>query len=72
MPAAPTGLRAIRVCGYRAFPNPVEVRLDGRSLVLYGERSDATAPLRMGASGCWDGSSAVSADPSWGRARRLA
>ena len=28
---------SIRICGYRAFPNPVTIPLKGKSLVLYGE-----------------------------------
>jgi len=38
MPASPpVRLESIRICGYRAFPHPVEIPLKGKSLVLYGE-----------------------------------
>jgi len=39
MPTSPPArLESIRICGYRAFPDPVEIPLEGKSLVLNGER----------------------------------
>lgn len=41
----PLRLESIRICGYRAFPHPVEIPLKGRSLVLYGENGSGKSSL---------------------------
>jgi energy-coupling factor transporter ATP-binding protein EcfA2 len=38
-------LESIRICGYRAFPHPVEIPLKGRSLVLFGENGSGKSSL---------------------------
>lgn len=38
-------LDSIRICGYRAFPHPVEIALKGKSLVLYGENGSGKSSL---------------------------
>ncbi|MDP2138186.1 MAG: AAA family ATPase, partial [Candidatus Didemnitutus sp.] len=45
MRASPLRLESIRICGYRAFPNPVEIPLKGKSLVLYGENGSGKSSL---------------------------
>ena len=49
---APKSLRlaAIRICSYRGFPNPIEIKLaangdKGRSLVLYGENGSGKSSV---------------------------
>jgi energy-coupling factor transporter ATP-binding protein EcfA2 len=54
MSAPASGLRAIRICGYRGFPYPVEVRLDGRSLVLYGENGSGKSSFGKAVRDCLD------------------
>lgn len=54
MSAPASGLRAIRICGYRGFPHPVEVRLDGRSLVLYGENGSGKSSFGKAVRDCLD------------------
>jgi hypothetical protein len=46
----PLRLASIRICGYRGFPNPVEIRLanpggSGRSLLLYGENGSGKSTV---------------------------
>jgi energy-coupling factor transporter ATP-binding protein EcfA2 len=41
----PLRLDSIRICGYRAFPHPVEIPLKGKSLVLYGENGSGKSSL---------------------------
>lgn len=41
----PLRLESIRICGYRAFPHPVEIPLKGKSLVLYGENGSGKSSL---------------------------
>lgn len=41
----PLRLESIRICGYRAFPHPVEIPLMGKSLVLYGENGSGKSSL---------------------------
>lgn len=41
----PLRLDSIRICGYRAFPHPVEIPLNGKSLVLYGENGSGKSSL---------------------------
>ncbi len=43
--SAPLRLESIRICGYRAFPHPVEIPLKGKSLVLYGENGSGKSSL---------------------------
>jgi len=42
---APLRLDSIRICGYRAFPHPIEIPLKGKSLVLYGENGSGKSSL---------------------------
>jgi len=41
----PLRLESIRICGYRAFPHPVEIPLKGKSMVLYGENGSGKSSL---------------------------
>lgn len=41
----PLRLESISICGYRAFPHPVEIPLKGKSLVLYGENGSGKSSL---------------------------
>lgn len=41
----PLRLESIRICGYRAFPHPIEIPLKGKSLVLYGENGSGKSSL---------------------------
>src|ERR1700733_11982241 len=46
----PLRLAAIRICSYRGFPNPVEIKLTtpgghGRSLLLYGENGSGKSSV---------------------------
>lgn len=46
MPTPPSlRLESIRICGYRAFPHPVEIPLKGKSMVLYGENGSGKSSL---------------------------
>ncbi|MBI5770017.1 MAG: hypothetical protein HZA93_19735 [Verrucomicrobia bacterium] len=42
---SPLRLESIRICGYRAFPHPVDIPLKGKSLVLYGENGSGKSSL---------------------------
>ena len=49
-PPKPLRLAAIRICSYRGFPHPVEIKLatpggHGRSLVLYGENGSGKSSV---------------------------
>lgn len=45
MSTPPLRLDSIRICGYRAFPEPIEIPLKGKSLVLYGENGSGKSSV---------------------------
>ena len=45
MPTPSLRIESIRICGYRAFPELIEVPLKGKSLVLYGENGSGKSSL---------------------------